>query len=226
MNPLPLAVPFREFILRGDSYGTRCNAVVLHGAGKSSRTRFTRIRRALNERGVPTVSFDYIGHGETGGKLIGSSLYERTEQAAAVIRHAAQEPLTLIGASMSAYTAVLLTRMFRVDHLILMVPAIYAARAYRLPYGPEFSAAIRVPQSWKDSDAWDILAEFPGNLLVIAAEQDSVIPREVVERIYASANQARTRHLHVVPGSKHIGLFPTDGDIAQAAEMIVALGRR
>lgn len=225
MHPFPLAVPFRGLILRGDTYGARCSAVVLHGAGTSSRTRFDRLRRALNERGVPTVCFDYIGHGQTGGELLGSSLHERTEQAAAVIRHAAQEPLILIGASMSAHTAVLLTRMFQVDHLVLMVPAIYTSRAYRLPFGPEFSAAIRVPESWRDSDIWDILSEFRGNLLIIAAEQDDIIPRELVERIYDSASQSRTRQLHIVPGSRHIGLFPTEGDIAKAAEMIVAMGR-
>jgi hypothetical protein len=42
------------------------------GAGKSSRTRFTRLRRALNERGGLPASFDLIGPGETGGELTGS----------------------------------------------------------------------------------------------------------------------------------------------------------
>lgn len=222
----PLEVPFGHFMLRGDTYGHRSNTVVLHGAGKSSRMRFTRLRRALNERGIPTVAFDFVGHGETGGELIGSSLHDRTEQAAAVIRKAAEEPLTLIGASMSGHTAIKLTEMFRVDHLVLLVPAVYTARAYRLPFGPVFQSTIRVPGSWKDSDAWDILSNFQGNLLVIAAEDDPVIPKEVVERIYGSAKKARRRLLHVVPGSHHIGLFPRDEDISRAADMIAAMGRK
>ncbi len=221
-----LAVPFGNTVLRGDSYRNPCHAVVLHGAGKSSRMRFTRLRRALNERGVPTASFDFIGHGETGGELVGSSLKERTEQAAAVLRQVAVEPFTLIGASMSGYTAIRLTEIFRVENLVLLVPAVYTARAYDLPFGPEFSSAIRVPESWKDSDAWSILSLFRGNLLVMAAEHDHVIPREVVERIHSSAVQAENRTLHVVSGSHHIGLFPTDGHISRAADMIAAMGHR
>ena len=219
-------VPFGNVVLRGDAYRAPCNAVVLHGAGKSSRTRFTRLRRALNERGIPTASFDFIGHGETGGELAGSSLKDRTEQAAAFIREVVEEPLILIGASMSGYTAIRLTQMFRVDNLVLLVPAVYTARAYTLAFGPEFSSAIRVPGSWKDSDAWDILSAFRGELLVIAAEHDNVIPMGVVERIYSSAVQAKTRRLHFVSGSHHIGLFPTDGHISRAADMIVAMGHK
>jgi uncharacterized protein len=222
----PFEVPFRSFVLRGDTYRHCCNAVVLHGAGKSSRTRFTRLRRALNERGIPTAAFDYVGHGETGGELIGSSLHDRTEQAAAVIRKAAEEPLTLIGASMSGHTAIKLTEMFRVNHLILLVPAVYAARAYRIPFGPDFSAAIRLPGSWKESDAWEILAGFRGNLMLIAAEDDPVIPKEVIQRIFEAVKKAQSRYLHVVPGSHHIGLFPRDEDISRAADMIVAMGRK
>ena len=217
------AVPFEGFLLRGDAYETPCRAVVLHGAGKSSRRRFSRLRQALHERGVPTAAFDFIGHGETGGDLIGSSLQSRTEQAAAVIQKVGQEPLALLGASMGAYTAIKLTERFRVEHLILLVPAVYTARAYALPFGPDFSSAIRKPKSWRDSDAWDLLGRFRGNLLVFAAEEDAVIPFEVVKRIYGSARQSRVRHLHVVPGSHHIGLFPTDPDVAQAAEKIASL---
>jgi pimeloyl-ACP methyl ester carboxylesterase len=224
-NPASFKIDYRTAVLRGDRYGRRCNAVVLHGAGTSSRERFARLRRALNACGVPTVSFDYIGHGETGGALIGSSLAERTAQAAAVIERTAAEPLTLIGASMSGYTAVTLTRHFRVANLVLLVPAVYTAAAYRLPFGPAFSQAIRAPGSWRASDAWDLLARFRGNLLVIAAEQDDVIPREIVEGIYASAAAAAHRRLLVVPGSRHVSLFPEEGDLRLAVDMIAAMCR-
>jgi pimeloyl-ACP methyl ester carboxylesterase len=221
--PAPFEINFREAVLRGDRYRRRCNAVVLHGAGTSSRERFARLRRALNECGVPTVSFDYIGHGETGGALIGSSLAERTAQAAAVIERTAAEPLTLIGASMSGYTALTLTRRFRVENLVLLVPAVYTGAAYRLSFGPAFSEAIRAPGSWRTSDAWDILARFRGNLLVIAAEQDEVIPTEIVEKIYTSATTAARRQLHVMPGSRHMDLFPEEGDFRLAVDMIAAM---
>jgi pimeloyl-ACP methyl ester carboxylesterase len=211
---------FGDYVLHGDSYATPCRTVVLHGAGKSNRQRFERLRAALNAHGRPSASFDFIGHGDTGGSLAGSSLKDRTNQASAVIRHACHEPLTLIGASMSGYTAIKLTEKFDVDHLILLVPAVYTPDAYGLHFGPEFSTAIRSEGSWRTSDAFAILRGFTGNLLTVAAESDHVIPREVIETIHASAANARTRRLHVVPGSQHLSLFPTEKDFRRAMALI------
>ncbi len=225
VNPVTFKLSFGKYELTGDRYKSGCETIVLHGAGKSSRTRFSRLRESLNAQGIPSSSFDLIGHGETGGELLGSTLHSRTEQAAAVIRHTCIEPLTLIAASMSGYTAIKLTKIFSVSNLILLVPAVYTHRAYHLSFGPVFSRAIRTPGSWNDSDAFSIMAEFSGNLLIIAAEFDDVIPTEVVERIYSSANNARCRHLHIVPNAKHSELFPREQDFLLTLNRIVEVCR-
>lgn len=216
---------FNKYVLRGDSYKMECETIVLHGAGKSSRTRFSRLRQSLNLHGIPSVSFDFIGHGDTGGNLLNSSLHERTDQASAVIRHACIEPLTLIAASMSGYTAIKLTEKFTVENLILLVPAVYTTEAYDLPFGSKFSATIRVPDSWQDSDAFSILSVYKGNLLIIAAESDDVIPAELVEKIHTSAKNAKVRFLHVVPGSRHLSLFPREQDFIVVRDMILEVCR-
>ena len=223
MKPESFEISFDHHRLKGDMWDDECRAIVLHGAGQSSRERFSRLRAHLNTRGLPSVGFDFIGHGETGGRLTGSSLSSRTEQATAVIRQTCKEPLTLIAASMGAYTAILLTRVFRVTNLVLLVPAVYTSRAYHLPFGPEFSAAIRTPYSWKDSDAFGILEAFTGNLLVVAAENDSVIPEEVIDMIRQSAVLARSRHVYTVPGSAHLRLFPRDGDFNSVIDLIIGM---
>jgi pimeloyl-ACP methyl ester carboxylesterase len=200
--------------------------MVLHGAGKSSRARFSRLRESLYQCGIPSAAFDFTGHGETGGELLGSTLCERSEQASAVIRHACREPLTLIGASMSGYSAIKLTELFDVETLVLLVSAVYTLRAYHLPFGPEFSAEIRVPESWRESDAFDVLGGFTGNLLVIAAEYDTTIPAEIPQRIHASAGNAAYRMLHVVPGAGHLSLFPREQDFQCVVDMIAGVCRR
>jgi pimeloyl-ACP methyl ester carboxylesterase len=214
-------LPFEKYVLCGDSYRIGKETIVLHGAGKSSRSVFTRLRQSLNASNIPSVSFDFIGHGETGGDILGSSLRERTEQAKAVIKHTCTEPLTLIAASMSGHTAIKLTQIFSVNTLILLVPAVYSQRAYNLPFGPDFSAVIRKPYSWRESDAFEILSRYKGDLIVIAAEFDDIIPREVVEQIYSSAEKTADRVLHVIPGSKHSSLFPKEEDFLLALELIV-----
>ncbi len=199
-------VAFDGHVLRGDHYaGAQGNpALVLHGAGASTRHMHLLLRQALRQRGVGTTCFDCVGHGETGGTLAQSSLHSRTRQAEAVIaaRRLAQ-PLALIGISMGAYNAIRVTQSHRVDALVLMVPGVYTPHAYDLPFGPAFSAVIRRERSWADTDAWDMLAAFEGALLVVAAEHDAVIPLEIPERLVASAVRARRRELMVVEGGQH-----------------------
>lgn len=179
-------------------------AIFLHGAGQSIRSRNDFFRKALASDGIASVAFDQIGHGETEGELLGDSLESRTQQAQAVMASVGlTEPLLVGGSSMGAYTAVKLTSLYPVKNLALVIPAMYDAAAYALPFGPKFSGAIRRPESWRDSDAWEILGKFTGNLFMIRAGQDQVIPDGVIELLLTSATQAATKEVFVVPDSGH-----------------------
>ena len=183
-------------------------ALLIHGAGQSERGRFAALRGALHQHGIGSTAFDCIGHGLTGGSLRESSLASRTRQAAAVAdaRHGAS-PLALVGTSMGAYNAIKLLATRRVESLVLVVPGVYTPAAYDLPFDAGFSAVIRKPRSWEATDAWDIIGRFTGRLLVIAAENDAVIPPEIPPRLVDAARQACWRQLHVVAGAQHNRLF-------------------
>ncbi|MEI7431517.1 MAG: alpha/beta hydrolase, partial [Betaproteobacteria bacterium] len=143
-----------------------------------------------------------------GGVFSESSLQGRTQQAEAVITAQLQDlPLAVVGTSMGAYNAIKLLETQPVEALVLVVPGVYTPEAYALPFGSEFSATIRQERSWINTDAWQILGQFTGRLLVIAAEHDTVIPAEIPERLVLSAIQASWRKLHVVPGAEHHRLF-------------------
>lgn len=182
--------------------------LLIHGAGQSERGRSATLRSALLRRGIGSTAFDCVGHGQTGGLLRESSLASRTRQAAAVAdaRHGAA-PLALVGTSMGAYNAIKLLETRRVDSLVLVVPGVYTPAAYDLPFDAGFSAVIRAPRSWAATDAWDILGQFTGRLLVIAAQNDAVIPSEIPARLVDAAGQASWRKLHVVAGAQHNRLF-------------------
>lgn len=182
--------------------------LLIHGAGQSERGRFAALRHALQRRGIGSTAFDCIGHGQTGGPLGESSLASRTRQAAAVAdaRHGAS-PLAVVGTSMGAYNAIRLLETRRVEALVLVVPGVYTPTAYDLPFDARFSAVIRQPRSWEATDAWDILGQFTGRLLVIAAQHDAVIPPEIPQRLVDAAHRAAWRQLHVVAGAQHNRLF-------------------
>lgn len=211
---------FNGFNTKGDKYSDNSNTVVLHGAGNSSRLRFVKLRDSLNKKGLSSMSFDFIGHGETEGKMFNSSLEKRSEQAKIAITQHAPNFSTLIGSSMSGYTAIKLTEIFPIKNLILMIPGVYTPKAYKIGFGPTFSKVIRVQNSWMNSDAFSILEKFKGNLLIIAAQNDSVIPTAVLENIYDSAICANTKKLHIVPNAEHSNLFPKESDFNLAINLI------
>ncbi len=204
------AVDHEGWSLKGDQWeGARRNdALYLHGAGSSSRGGYTIPRTELAQRGIGTTAFDCIGHGETGGTLADSSVASRTRQAESVIAaRSLPGPFAVLGSSMGAYNAIKLSEKHPVKALVLIVPGVYTPEAYDVPFGPQFSSVIRRERSWVETDAWAILSRFTGKLLVIAAENDAVIPREIPERLVDSASNAAWRQLHVVQGAEHNRLF-------------------
>lgn len=195
----PLRVPFENTVLYGDiaEGASPVRLLMLHGAGQSNAGRYRFWREDFFSLGVGSVAFDCIGHGETGGSLAGSSLQERTRQAWAFMGASGIDmPPVILGSSMGAYTAITLTGLMEVRALILNVPAVYDRAAYAVPFGPEFSRIIRQEKSWKRSDAWELLRRFIGDVFVISAAEDEVIPRELIEDLLDSAVSARSlKHL-------------------------------
>jgi pimeloyl-ACP methyl ester carboxylesterase len=80
----------------------------------------------------------------------------------------------------------------------------YTADGYAVPFNAAFTEIIRRPNSWEGSDAWALLARFTGRLLIIAGENDAVIPPGVIRKIYDSARHAKERTLYVAPGASHL----------------------
>jgi pimeloyl-ACP methyl ester carboxylesterase len=205
-GPKTFNIHFEDHVLTGDLITEHeyVSSLILHGGGGSSRSKIRFLRERLFEKGISSCAFDFIGHGDTGGNLKSSSLLQRTQQACSVIEsQPVKQPLTVIGASMGAYTAVKLISRYPVENLVLLVPAMYAAEAYSVPFNDGFTSIIRRPNSWEHSDAWELLADFTGALFIVAAEFDRVIPRRVIEKIYSSATRARKKELYTAPGVSH-----------------------
>ncbi len=209
MSALPQRIfhtPFESHTLVGDIISSQGppRVLALHGAGRSDRSAFNLSRTHFWTRGISSAAFDFVGHGETGGILKRSSLKSRTEQACRVIDQLQlAQPLSIMATSMGAYTAVKLLEQYTVAHLILLVPAMYTAKAYDVPFGQGFTELIRGSKSWEQSDAWAILSGFTGRLLIVAGERDAVIPPGVIQGIYNAAEKAESRDLYVAPDASH-----------------------
>lgn len=199
------SIPFDGETIVGEVAGAHPSILLLHGGGTGSRKRFERLRERLEKDGVGSVAFDFLGQGESSGQLAHSSLAHRVQQATTVIEQLSlQQPLTLVGASMGAYIAIRLTERYPVDRLALFVPGVYTPEAYSIRFDSGFTELIRKEGSWKRSDAWEILEKFIGDLLVVSAGKDQVIPDELVSILLKSASQTRRVAHLAFPDSPHL----------------------
>lgn len=178
--------------------------LILHGSGSSNRSRYDLMRQMLADKGIASAAFDFIGHGETGGDLGTSSLHDRTLQAKAVIEQLNFVSINILGSSMGGYTAIKLLDWFEVQSLILAAPAVYSVDAYDLKFDPSFTNVIR---NRINTDAWDILAKFKGDLLLYCGEKDDVIPKDITEKIYSSAILAKKEILKFPDVEHRINLY-------------------
>lgn len=202
----PISFDFAGVRVRGDVTAGPgpARVLMLHGGGQSRAASYRSWREDLLDRGIPSAALDFIGHGLTGGEILGHSLEHRTGQALRFVEAAGlAQPLVIVASSMGAHTAIQLTRHLKVSGLLLNVPAVYDRAAHAVPFGPDFSRLIRRERSWEDSDAWEILRDFAGDLLVISASEDQVIPEGVIRGLLQNATAARSRRHLRLEGAGH-----------------------
>ncbi|OQD54812.1 alpha/beta hydrolase [Streptomyces phaeoluteigriseus] len=193
-------------------------AVVLHGAGRSSKERLLPLLGEFTAHGCHALALDFSGHGESSGALRELSLRRRFEQAQAVIDAyvPGDRPLVLVGFSMSGQTVADLTAHYgeRVAALGLCAPAVYAGEAWDVPFGDgdgRFSTVIRTPGSWRAAPALDALRAYEGRAVLAVPGTDTVIPAEVTEAVQdALAARARYARLELPRADHHVGAWLRD----------------
>lgn len=206
MNKQKFSVDFGSVKLIGDaiSQNGQPRLLYLHDGGPLGRIRFDKLRESLSDKKIGFCVFDFIGHGETARDVSASSLESRVKQTLAVVKsQKLLQPFSVVASSMSGHIAIQLTKFLDIENIILLAPAIYASRAYAVSFGSKFSEIIRVPHSWRDSDIWEILKDYTGNLLIFVAGEDQIIPNEVIERIYNSAASASLKEIITFKEATH-----------------------
>ena len=184
----------------------RPSVFLMHGGGVlSSNERTLYLSNRLLAKDIPTFAFDFSGHGKSTGDLKESSLKKRQNEAINAICHAdISKPLTIVGASMSGYTAIKLIEDFDIKNLILFCPAVYDEKAYKIKFNEGFTEIIRKKESWRNSDAFSTLNKFSGNLLIIIGEDDQVIPEGVIDLIDQYSSRAKKKEIIKIPNCNHL----------------------
>jgi pimeloyl-ACP methyl ester carboxylesterase len=176
---------------RNQGVGTRVLTVFVPGAPRNaSQTRVTSgwesaITEAVQQPDAAFVTFNYVGIGASAGRMSDTSIATRRSQVQAIIRYAhdATEArcLVLVGCSMGGHIVATLARKCKADGVALVVPAAYGSRAEGVNFGPRLTAELRRPHSWRDSPALAEYRLFSGRKLLIAPQDDEVVPAEITD---------------------------------------------
>ena len=186
---------------------SQTGVLFLHGAGQATKERAEPIVEKIYETGgLSSFTFDFSGHGKSSGTLESSSLQKRVSEARAALTACGfQQPISVCASSMGGHVALELLKYVNIQSLLLFYPAVYTKDAVDLPFGdPLFSSIIRGEKSWENSNVFNYLHDFTGNLLVVAGQKDNVIPREVIDLIMSNANLTNPKRLIVIEDAPHL----------------------
>lgn len=166
------------------------SVVHLHGLGPTATRHGVRyLLDELARRGHGSLTFEYSGNGDSTGVLGESTLRRRrAESLTAVAQLGAPAAPVLMGTSMGAHLAASIVPVLRPRGLVLFVPAAYPGGCDDV----RFDGGLAGPGPYADSPAFAGVREFDGDLLIIAAKHDQVVPREVVDRYLAGARNTRS----------------------------------
>jgi uncharacterized protein len=185
-------------------------ALVLHGAGQSDKSRCRTACEVLAKLGCRCVTFDFSGAGRSTHRYP-LTLAKRTNEALAVLEDYCPSdlPRYVIAFSMSGHSAIELVAnpMLRISGLILCSPAIYCDEANRIPFGPEFTACLRRPLSWRSSASPGILAKYDGRVCLIRPVNDEVIPEDVFSILESAIRSANYSKIVIDDASHALGAW-------------------
>lgn len=181
--------------------GAAPTVLTLHGLGVTATRHTTRyLLDELAGDGVGALCFEFSGNGDSTGVMTEATLRRRRGEALTVARHlAADRRPVLVGTSMGAHLAAWTVPDLRPRGLVLFCPAAYPADAVDQP----FDGTLARPGRYADSPAYAGIGEFDGDLLVVAARDDAVVPADVVDGYLAAAGRARSREVVWIDDCDH-----------------------
>jgi len=190
----------------------------VHGWGGSQSQDLARAKEVAG-LGSICLKFDLRGHEPQSKSFHSVTRADNLADLIAAYDWLAQRPgvdvdaIAVVGVSYGGYLAALLTQLRRVRWLALRSPALYKDEQWQTPklelhVDTDLPAYRRRRIAWEDNRALRACAAYTGDVLIVEAEHDEVVPHPVVENYIAAFSQVRSLT------SRRIG----DADHAFAAE--------
>lgn len=185
----------------------------VHGWGGSQMHDLARAKEAAG-LGCVCVTLDLRGHAGDPGEAARVSRAQNLADVLAAYDWLAsrgnvdQEAIAVVGVSYGGYLAALLTSVRRVRWLALRSPAIYKDKDWDRPK-LELHNDVGLPAYRRrrltpgDNRALQACASFTGDVLLVEAEHDDVMPHPVAENYQAAFTKARSITARIVADADH-----------------------
>ena len=232
MNTIAIVTPRRRLTgkLIGAEDGRRPGLLFVHGWGASQRQDMGKAKRLARD-GFACLTFNLTGHARTRRHVETVTRADNLRDVLAAYDFLAGQPtvdperIGIVGSSYGGYLATLVTAERKVRWLALHAPALYKdldfARPKReLNLDPDLPAFRRRPVTPSENMALERAARFRGDVLVVEAEHDQVIPRQVILNYLTAFHAGAASVTHeVLRGADH-GLSARHWRSAYAAALV------
>ena len=216
MHKENVAVPVNEqkmngVLIRPDGVENFAAVFFLHGM-TSRLDGYVPIAEALAAQNIVALALSMRGHGKSDGDFNELTVNDLVDDGIAAYDFLASLPFVnknrigVVGASVGANVAALVSQLCAVRALILRVPALYTRENMALTLAETMkreSGLFKGIKNMDETPSIQAIRQFSESLLVIPSEKDPIIPPEVPQRYYDAAVKAKKRHLVEIKGAPH-----------------------
>lgn len=201
----------------------------IHGWGGSQAHDLVRAREAVG-LGCICLTFDLRGHERHERMRTRVSRAQNLRDALAAYDWLAARPyvdptaIAVVGISYGGYLAALLSELRPVEWLALRSPALYRDEGWERPKqslnaDPELMRYRHGRVAAADNRALQACSRYAGDVLLVAAGEDEIVPRQVVANYEAAFTQARSLTHRIIDRADH-GLTDKE-DQARYTELLI-----
>ncbi len=185
----------------------------VHGWGGSQEQDLSRAREVA-ALGCVCLTFDLRGHRANAVRRETVSRAQNLQDLCAAYdwlagqRQVDADTMAIVGVSYGGYLAAILSALRPVRWLALRTPALYLDRDWDMPKrqlheDPELERYRRQAVAAQDNRALRACAGFAGDVLLVEAGNDRIIPRQVIDNYAAAFSRARTMTRRLIGDADH-----------------------
>jgi alpha/beta superfamily hydrolase len=198
-----------EIILSQKNMNYERLLILIPGGGKIiGASRFNELQNKLFEVGIGSVSINFNGVEGSKGCVEKDSLQGRITTTLKIINWVKKnlnfKELSLYGVSMGGPIVLHVQNQIQCNgKLIIHTPASYAKEALDVNFDNNFTTILRTPNSWKNSESFDLLKQILNPVLLITHTNDEVIPIEISDTYKDIILQKENSKIIKIEGAKH-----------------------